>query len=96
MSKHSQRPDKQLMICPNCSKGECGGCVDVLRSVYSQELLCQCTRQGHSGEAINNQIQDPETGSIYGPHAVIKEDGTVTTDEEFKRLWKEQFGSSDD
>ena len=93
MAKHSQRPDKRLMVCTNCSIGSCVNCVDVLRSVYSDELICQCTRQGHSGEAIHSQIKDPETGSIYGPHAVIKEDGTVTTDEEFKRLWKEQFSS---
>lgn len=92
MAKHDQRPDKSNMVCPSCREGVCGGCVDVLRSVYTDVLICQCTRVNHSGEPSANQILDPETDSVYGPHAVIKADGTVVTDEEFKELWREQFG----
>lgn len=80
--KHNQRPDKNMMVCPSCKKGDCNNCVDVLRTVYSQELICQCTRQGHSGEMNLEQIKDPFNNTVYGPHAVIKEDGTVITDED--------------
>lgn len=92
MARHDQRPDKSLFVCVNCKNGKCGNCVDVLRMVYADKPICRCEKRGHSGEAIDNQIADPETGSVYGPHAVIKEDGTVVTDEEFKKKWKEQFG----
>jgi hypothetical protein len=90
--KHAQRPDKSKMVCQNCRKGECGGCVDILRIVYSEEPICTCERKEHSGEASAKQVKDPFDGSVYGPHSVIKEDGTVVTDEEFLQLWREQFG----
>jgi hypothetical protein len=90
--KHDQRPDKSLMTCPECKKGNCENCVDVLRVLYSQEMICTCERKDHGGEAVNKQVRDPFDGSVYGPHSVIKEDGTVTTDEEFKKQWREQFG----
>jgi hypothetical protein len=90
--KHAQRPDKTSMVCPSCKKDNCANCVDVLRAIYAEEMICKCTRQGHSGEAVDKQIADPFTGSVFGPHAVITEDGRVTTDEEFKRQWREQFG----
>ena len=92
MSKHAQRPDKSKMTCPNCKKGECENCVDVLRILYSEEPICTCERKEHGGEPVNSQIKDPFSGSVYGPHSVIKEDGTVVTDEEFKQAWREQFG----
>lgn len=92
MAKHDQRPDNRMMVCPNCQKGNCENCVDVLRILYSEELICQCTRKDHAGEAVNQQIKDPETGSVYGPHSVIHEDGHVITDEEFRQMWREQFG----
>ena len=92
MKKHAQRPDSRDMTCPSCRKGNCANCVDVLRAVYSEQMICTCTRQGHAGEAVGNQVADPFTGSVYGPHSVIKEDGTVVSDEEFKQQWREQFG----
>lgn len=92
MAKHDQRPDKSTLVCVNCKAGKCGQCVDLLRVTYTEQMICKCEKQSHGGEAVHNQIRDPESGSIYGPHAVIKEDGTVTTDEEFKKMWREQFG----
>lgn len=91
MAKHDQRPDKSVMICVNCRENNCANCVDVVRSVYTDDMICKCTRKNHLGEPFSQQIKDPETGSVFGPHAVIKEDGTVTTDEEWKKMWKEQF-----
>lgn len=92
MGKHDQRPDKRLMTCKNCQDGNCQNCVDVLRSVYSEELICQCTRKNHGGEAINNQIKDPVSGDVYGPAATITEGGEVKVDEEFRQTWREAFG----
>ena len=92
MARHDQRPDKSLLVCVNCKNGNCENCVDVLRMVYTNDLICKCERKNHLGEPLAEQIRDPFTGDIHGPHAVITEDGTVTTDEEFKRQWREQFG----
>lgn len=86
--KHAQRPDKSVLVCGHCKRGDCNNCVDVLRAIYTDNMICRCTRQGHGGEAINNQILDPETGSVHGPGAVIKADGTVITDDEWKEEWK--------
>ena len=90
--KHQQKPEKSLMTCQSCKNNDCANCVDVPRAIYTDVRICTCQRQNHLGEATENQVADPFTEHIYGPNAVIKEDGTVTTDEEFKALWKEQFG----
>lgn len=91
MGRHDQTPKKKDMTCPACKKGECGACVDILRSVYTDDLICTCTRQNHLGEPAAQQIRDPFDGSVHGPHVVVSEDGEVKIDEEFKRQWREQF-----
>lgn len=95
MSKHDQRPDKSALVCVNCKNGDCYKCVDVLRMVYTDQPICKCERKNHGGEPNEQQVTDPFTGSVFGPHAVINPDGTVVTDEEFKRKWKEQFRERD-
>lgn len=79
------------MTCPACKKGECGACVDILRSVYADDLICTCTRKNHLGEPVDQQIKDPFTGDIHAPAAIIRENGEVEVDEEFRRKWREQF-----
>lgn len=85
MARHDQKPDKRLMTCTNCKKGKCEECVDVLRAVYSDEMVCECIRKNHSGDPSENQIVDPFTQSVHGPGAEITVDGEVIVDEQFKR-----------
>lgn len=70
------------MVCPNCKAGYCEGCVDVLRAAYSDEKICACVKQGHSGEPSAQQVLDPESGDVYAPGLIVHEDGTVERDEE--------------
>ncbi len=91
MSKHSQRPDKRQLVCVHCKIAECYDCVDVIRAVYTDVTICECTRLNHSGDPTNVQIKDPDTGTVFGPNSVIKEDGTVITDEEFREQWRKSF-----
>lgn len=92
MAKHDQRPDKSVMVCVNCKKGNCSNCVDVPRAIYTDDMICKCQRKDHMGEPNRQQILDPDSGSIYGPHSVIDKDGNVVSDEDFKKMWREQFG----
>lgn len=78
MSRHSQKVQPKHFTCTNCQNGDCMICVDVLRMVYTSVTICQCTRQGHSGEATDKQIQDPETGAVYAPGLTVEADGSVT------------------
>jgi hypothetical protein len=78
MARHDQRPDKSMMICPNCKAGKCNECVDILRLVYSKKRICECTKKGHSGEPRDQQIRDPFDGKIYAPGLTVGEGGEVT------------------
>lgn len=77
MSKHSQRPDKSLMTCMRCKNGDCNNCVDVLRMVYTDQTICQCTRKNHSGEPVDQQIADPFTGAIHAPGLTVEPNGEI-------------------
>lgn len=77
MARHDQRAHKSLMVCPNCKMGACEVCIDVLRSVYTDKPICQCTKQNHGGEPVEQQIQDPETGTVYAPDLQVTTDGEV-------------------
>lgn len=88
---HAQKPDPRDMTCPNCKLGFCEGCVDVLRSVYTDEMICTCRRAGHLGEPTSEQILDPETGTVYAPGMTIDELGRVATDPEKVKAFLEQF-----
>ena len=81
MARHDQRPDRQLMVCPNCKAGACEVCIDVLRAVYTEKPLCRCTRQGHGGEPVEQQILDPETNVVYCPDMSVSLDGEVKRNE---------------
>ncbi len=78
MSRHAQRVEPKHLTCTNCQQGNCTLCVDVLRMSYTDKTICQCTRQGHAGEARDNQIVDPETGAVYAPGLTVELDGSVT------------------
>lgn len=91
MAKHDQRPDKSLMTCTNCKDGNCHKCIDVYRAVYSNNPMCQCTRKRHSGEPMDVQIKDPETGTVYAPGLTVDELGRVAVDPEKKAAFLKQF-----
>lgn len=78
---HDQKPDKRFMTCISCREDNCDRCIDRIRAIYSSEMVCTCERQMHvmrrDGEAILNQIKDPETGTVYAPGLSIDTDGTV-------------------
>lgn len=65
------------MVCVPCRRGDCTECVDVLRSVYTDVMVCQCTRENHDGEPVRQQILDPETGTVYAPGLEVTIDGEV-------------------
>lgn len=75
MGKHSQRPDRKYKVCLACQSGNCEGCVDVLRALFADDLICECTRPRHGGEPL--QIQDPETSVVYSGCAEVHPDGKV-------------------
>jgi hypothetical protein len=79
VARNSQKPNKRHMTCPNCHNGDCNNCVDVTRILagYTDEI-CQCTRKNHSGEPQQNQILDPETGTVHAPGLTVDIDGKVT------------------
>jgi hypothetical protein len=92
MSRHDQRPKPRDMTCPACKKGECSNCVDILRAIYSEEMICTCTRANHAGEANVEQVLDPFTGSVHGPGATVTADGELEIDPNFKEKFREQLG----
>lgn len=77
MSRHDQRPRKIDMQCPKCKAGKCNECVDVALILLGRKEICTCTRQAHSGEPRDRQVQDPFTGAIVAPGAIITPDGEV-------------------
>ncbi len=79
MVRHDQRPTKQHMTCSNCHKGDCENCVDVARLLAGYtNLICQCTKKNHGGEANVQQILDPSTGVVHAPGLEVDRDGKVT------------------
>ena len=90
MARHDQRPTKFTFVCDECKFGNCGGCMDVLRSIYTDEGLCACKRPDHAGEALQNQVKDPFTGSVHGPGAEITVEGEVKVNEQFRQRFIEQ------
>lgn len=82
MGRHDQRIQPRHMTCSNCIVGFCENCVDVFRYLAGNtDPICQCKRRGHDGEPVNNQIKDPETGTVYGPGLSVDIDGKVTYDD---------------
>ena len=79
MTRHDQKPNKRHMTCTNCSLGNCNNCVDVTRYLAGFTMpICQCSRKGHNGEPRDQQILDPETGTVYAPGLEVDIDGKVT------------------
>ena len=78
MGRHDQKVDRRNMICSSCSHGNCNSCVDVTRILAGyKNMICQCTRAGHSGEPSDQQILDPETGTVHAPSLRVTEDGEI-------------------
>jgi hypothetical protein len=76
--RHSQKPP--IFVCSHCQAGKCEECVDVLRVVFALDTLCECTRKGHSGEPVDQQVADPFTGAVHAPDLVVTADGDVERD----------------
>jgi hypothetical protein len=71
------------MVCVSCKQGNCRGCVDVTRAALGREgTICKCLRQGHDGEPRNEQILDPESGTVYAPGLHVTQDGDVNLNKE--------------
>lgn len=64
-------------VCTRCKANQCEQCVDVLRALYSDRMICKCRRKNHNGEPMDQQIADPTTGDVYAPGLVVREDGTI-------------------
>jgi hypothetical protein len=77
MSRHDQKPDSKHMTCSSCHDGNCTECVDVLRAVKDLPPICQCKRKNHLGEPRDQQILDPETGTVHAPGLTVDSDGNV-------------------
>ena len=65
-------------ICVKCQADECVGCIDVMRVVWDQKLICKCPRPGHDGEPVGKHILDPFDYSIHAPNLVVGHNGRVT------------------
>lgn len=77
MARHQQKPRRIDMVCPKCKKDKCNECIDVTLILAGRDQICACIKQGHDGEPRDRQVQDPFTGAIIGPGAIIHTDGTV-------------------
>lgn len=91
MARHSQEPDKKYFICVHCKLGHCYECIDILRMVYTDEMLCRCTKAKHNGELVEAQIKDPETNTVYGPGMTVDELCEVAIDPAKKQAFLDQF-----
>jgi len=79
MARHDQKTKKKHLICPPCHNGRCDNCVDVARFLLGfEDRLCECTKKGHDGEPLDQQILDPSTGTVYAPGLKVDIDGKVT------------------
>ena len=79
MARHSQKPDDALFTCKNCKDNNCTECVDVLRVVYTDHMICRCSRADHNGEPRDSQIADPISGDIYGPGLRVTKAGEIVS-----------------
>ncbi len=64
--------------CTKCKANKCSFCIDVVRYIAGLPSICKCMSRNHSGEPFNNQILDPDTGSVYAPGMEVKPDGTIS------------------
>ena len=73
---HRQGTNPAMMHCPACREGNCVKCPDRIFLILRKEPVCTCKRAGHddaiSGEPRTNQVQDPFTGDIHGPAAIVR------------------------
>lgn len=67
----------QPFVCTHCKGGNCSHCVDVARAAFDMEAICHCKERGHGGEPLDQQIKDPETGTVYAPGLSVTEGGEV-------------------
>lgn len=65
-------------VCARCLDGSCNRCIDIMRVIVDLEPICRCKVPGHGGEPVDQQILDPETGTVYGPNVVVSAEGDVT------------------
>lgn len=77
MARHDQRGKESTFVCTHCQESRCSECVDILRVIYTNQMICKCKRTEHTGEPVDQQIQDPETGTIYTPGLTVSRDGEV-------------------
>lgn len=77
MARHDQLGRQSTFVCTHCQAGECEECVDILRSLYTENMICMCSRNEHSGEPVLKQIVDPETGTVYAPGLSVTKEGEV-------------------
>lgn len=73
-----QQPTKREMTCPSCKRGECTNCPDVLLAALGRSVGCTCTRANHSGEPNQQQIMDPETGTVHAPGLEVGNNGQIS------------------
>lgn len=77
-AKHDQKSLPATFVCDLCRVGVCERCIDVARYLVGwTDPICNCKRQGHSGEANEKQITDPTTGTVWGPGLRVTTDGEV-------------------
>ena len=83
MKKHNSQGQPRFVprnpfVCSHCKEGDCENCTDIVRIiVLKKDPICGCERPNHSGEPVNNQIADPETGTVYGPGLSVTKEGEV-------------------
>lgn len=95
MSKHNRQGigNSGTFVCTRCQADDCKNCVDVLRTIYTDQMICKCKRIGHDGEPVDQQVVDPFTESVHGPAAEITVDGEVKVSDGFRKWWRDTFGS---
>lgn len=77
-ARHDQKALPDNWQCSACKKGLCDHCIDVARFVVGLNTpICRCKKKNHNGEASDNQIVDPETGTVYGPGLRVTQEGEV-------------------
>jgi len=75
-----ERYDKRKpppFVCTKCQAGDCENCIDVIRAVMSDVLICKCRRKAHSCEPVDQQIKDPFTGAVHAPGLTVTKEGEV-------------------
>lgn len=64
-------------VCVRCQENKCVECIDIMRFIWNQKLICKCPRLGHDGEPRNSQVEDPFDGSVHGPNIRVGAGGEV-------------------